>query len=182
MLNSGNPLVKSITTVWNANQWYHLAATYDGVTMRLYINGVLEGSAPSIVLPNNNGNPLQFGGNTTQGYWFPGAMDDVRLYGSPLTPDAITAVMGGLSPLLPPGGLVTTSPSLAITVESENDLVVLKWSAQAGRTYRVEYTDDLTGGDWTALPGTVTVSGGAARTEDTLGLSTQRFYRVVIEP
>ena len=83
---------------------------------------------------------------------------------------------------VPPGGLATTSPTLAISVESENDLVVLKWSAQAGRTYRVEYTDDLTGGDWTALPGTVTVSGNTARTEDTLGLSTQRFYRVVIEP
>ena len=60
--------------------------------------------------------------------------------------------------------------------------MVLKWAAQPGRTYRVEYTDDLTGGDWTALPGDVTVSGNTARTEDTLGLSTQRFYRVVIEP
>ena len=34
----------------------------------------------------------------------------------------------------------------------------------------------------TALPGSVTVSGNTARAEDTLGLSTQRFYRVVIEP
>lgn len=33
-----------------------------------------------------------------------------------------------------------------------------------------------------ALPGDVTVSGAAARAVDTLGLSTQRFYRVVIEP
>ena len=170
------------STVWNANQWYHVAATYDGVTMRLYINGVLEGSAPSIVLPNNTVNPLQFGGNTTQGYWFPGALDDVRLYGNPLSAPAITDVMNGLSPLLPAGGLVTASPSLAITVESENDLVVLKWAAQAGRSYRVEYKDALTSTDWTALPGDVTVSGAAARAEDTLGLSTQRFYRVVIEP
>ena len=130
----------------------------------------------------NTTNPLQFGGNTTQGYWFPGAMDDVRLYGSPLSVAAITDVMNGLSPLLPPGGLVTASPTLAITVESENDLVVLKWAAQAGRSYRVEYTDDLATGDWTALPGDVTVSGTTARTEDTLGLSTQRFYRVVVEP
>ena len=109
-------------------------------------------------------------------------MDDVRLYGNPLSAPAITDVMNGLSPLLPSGGLATTSPALAINVESENDLVVLKWSAQAGRTYRVEYTDDLATGDWTALPATVTVTGTSARTEDTLGLSTQRFYRVVIEP
>ena len=130
----------------------------------------------------NTTNPLQFGGNTSQPYWFPGAMDDVRLYGNPLAADAIAAVMSGFQPLLPPGGLTTTSPALAITVESENDLVVLKWSAQAGRSYRVEYTDDLATGDWSALPAEVTVSGSAARADDTLGLSTQRFYRVVIEP
>ena len=182
VLNSGNPLVKSTTASWNSNQWYHLAATYDGVTMRLYINGVLEGSAPSVVLPNNTTNPLQFGGNTTQPYWFPGAMDDVRLYGNPLAADAIAAVMSGFQPLLPPGGLVTTPATLAISTEPENDLVVLKWAAQAGRSYHVEYTDDLTAGDWTALPGNVTVTGTTARAEDTLGLSTQRFYRVVIEP
>jgi hypothetical protein len=71
---------------------------------------------------------------------------------------------------------------MTITAETQNDLVVLQWPAQAGRSYRVEYTDDLTTGDWTALPGEVTVNGNTARTEDTLGLSTQRFYRVVIEP
>ena len=182
ILNSGTPVAKSTTTAWAANQWYHVAATYDGVTMRLYINGILEGSTPSVFLPNNTASPLQFGGNTTQGYWFPGALDDVRLYGNPLSAPAITDVMNGLSPLLPPGGLVTASPSLAITVESENDLVVLKWSAQPGRSYRVEYKDALTATEWTPLPADVTVSDTSARAEDTLGLSTQRFYRVVIEP
>jgi Concanavalin A-like lectin/glucanases superfamily len=182
VLNSGSPYARSTTTTWNANQWYHLAATYDGVTMKLFINGVLEGTAPTTLVPANTANPLQIGGNTTQGYWFPGALDDVRLYGSPLAADAIAAVMSGFQPLRPPGGLTTTSPTMTITAETENDLVVLKWPAQAGRSYRVEYTEDLATGDWTALPGEVTVNGTTARAEDTLGLSTQRFYRVVIEP
>jgi Concanavalin A-like lectin/glucanases superfamily len=182
ILNSGSPLVKSTTSSWASNQWYHVAATYDGTAMRLYINGALEGTALTTLVPTVTGNPLQFGGNSTQGYWFPGALDDVRLYGNPLSADAVTALYGGLSPLLPPGGLATTSPTMTITAETQNDLVVLQWPAQAGRSYRVEYTDDLTTGDWTALPGEVTVNGNTARTEDTLGLSTQRFYRVVIEP
>ena len=133
-------------------------------------------------LPNNTSFPLQFGGNTTQNYWFPGAMDDVRLYGNPLSAASILDVMNGLSPLLPPGGLVTNPATLGITVESENDLVVLKWTAQAGRSYRVEYKDTLAGSTWTELPGEITVTGTTARAEDTLGLSPQRFYRVVIEP
>ena len=133
-------------------------------------------------LPNNTSFPLQFGGNTTQNYWFPGAMDDVRLYGNPLSAASILDVMSGLSPLLPPGGLVTNPATLGITVESENDLVVLKWTAQAGRSYRVEYKAGLAGGDWTELPSEITVTGDTARAEDTLGLSPQRFYRVVIEP
>ena len=182
VLNSGTPLVKSTTASWNANHWYHLAATYDGVNLRLYINGALEGTAPSVFLPANTVNPLQIGGNTAQGYWFPGALDDVRLYGNPLSADAVTALYGGISPFIPPGGLTTLSPALTISTDPEYDLVVLKWAAQSGRTYRVEYTDNLATGDWSSLPGNATVSGSNARAEDTLGLSTQRFYRVAIEP
>jgi len=179
VLNSGSPYARSTTSIWQSNTWYHVAATYDGVTMKLYINGVLEGSTPSVFLPNNTTNPLQIGGNTTQGHWFPGAMDDVRLYGSPLSASLVSDLYNGLSPLVLPAA--ATAPTLAVSVEPENDLVVLKWTAQPGRNYRVEYTDDLTATEWLPLPATVTVSGEAARAEDTLGLSTQRFYRVVSE-
>jgi Concanavalin A-like lectin/glucanases superfamily/HYR domain/Metallo-peptidase family M12 len=182
VLNSGTPIAKSTTTSWNAGQWYHVAATYDGATMRLYINGIMEGSTPSVFVPNNSTSPVQFGGNTTQNYWFPGALDDIRFYGNPLSAASILDVMNGLSPLLPPGGLVTSPTTMAITTQAENDLVVLNWTAQAGRSYRVEYKDSLAGSDWTELPGEITVTGTTARAEDTLGLSTQRFYRVVIEP
>lgn len=109
-----------------AGQWYRVAATHDGVTMRLYVNGVLENFLAVGVSAAPSTYPAQIGGNIEQGYWFPGAMDDVRLYGNPLSAPAITDVMNGLSPLLPPGGLATTPPTLAITVESENDLVVLQ--------------------------------------------------------
>ena len=181
VLNSGSPYARSTTTIWQSNQWYHVAATYDGVIMKLYINGVLEGSTPSVFLPASTTYPLQVGGNTTQGYWFPGAIDDVRLYGNPLAAAAVTALSSGLSPLLPQGGLVTIPPRLAISTEPEFDRVVLKWSAQTGRNYRVEYTEDLSIGEWSPLPGDVTVTGPTASAEDTLGLSTQRFYRVVAE-
>ncbi len=35
------------TNQFNTNQWYHIAGTYDGDTMKIYVNGVLEGVSTS---------------------------------------------------------------------------------------------------------------------------------------
>jgi len=40
------------TTVVAASTWYHVAGTYDGTTMRVYVNGVQEGTfTPTLVTP-----------------------------------------------------------------------------------------------------------------------------------
>jgi hypothetical protein len=68
------------------NRWTHLAATFDGATWRLYVDGVLvcteEAGRP---LPAN-ANPLTIGFNdiwSDEG--FDGLIDEVRLYGTALT-------------------------------------------------------------------------------------------------
>jgi hypothetical protein len=85
VLNTGGQLVKSTTASWNANQWYHAVATYDGASMKLYVNGVLQGTTAATVLPTVNASPLQIGGDAQLKFWFPGAVDDVRLYRVPLS-------------------------------------------------------------------------------------------------
>jgi hypothetical protein len=42
------------TTVAAPNQWYHLAATSDGSTLRLYVNGVLENSLDMTLSPSTD--------------------------------------------------------------------------------------------------------------------------------
>jgi hypothetical protein len=42
------------TTVAVANQWYHLVASSDGNTLKLYVNGVLEGSLDMTLSPSTD--------------------------------------------------------------------------------------------------------------------------------
>ena len=61
--------------------WSHLAATFDGEQLRLYVDGELVDSAP-VSPPSSSEGPLQIGGASPfflEGY-FDGKIDEVRLY------------------------------------------------------------------------------------------------------
>ena len=85
VLNAGSPVVKSTTSSWNAGQWYHVICTHDGTAIRIYVNGALEGTLATTAAPAQNANPIQIGGNTDQSFYFPGGLDDVRLYDAALS-------------------------------------------------------------------------------------------------
>lgn len=66
-------------------RWAHLAATYDGSALRIYVNGVLSGSAPAQGSLAPTTGPLRIGGNQRFGEFFNGAIDDVRVYNRALS-------------------------------------------------------------------------------------------------
>lgn len=75
----------------NANTWYHLAATYDGETLRAYKNGVLitENSDPSGA-PNAETQSMALGNlNENPDFNFAGFIDDARLYNYALSEEDI---------------------------------------------------------------------------------------------
>jgi hypothetical protein len=81
------------TTNTPLNTWTHLAATYDGATLRLYVNGVQKASkAVTGAIKTSTGN-LRIGGNSIWGEWFAGQIDEVRVYDKALTAAQIQADM-----------------------------------------------------------------------------------------
>lgn len=61
------------------NQWTHVAATYDGAALKLYLNGVLDGQVASNQTPCLTSQPVYIGGYVN---WSPidGFMDEVRIW------------------------------------------------------------------------------------------------------
>src|SRR5439155_1719013 len=62
------------------NTWTHLAGTYDGATLRFYVNGVQVSSRALTGSIVSSTAPLRIGGNSVWGEYFAGVIDDVRVY------------------------------------------------------------------------------------------------------
>lgn len=77
--------------------WTHIAATYDGSTLRMYVGGTEKGSASPFVLGVPDDAPLRIGASGTCGNNFPGLIDDVRIYGRALSSAEVGALAAGLS-------------------------------------------------------------------------------------
>ena len=62
------------------NTWTHLAATYNGNVLALYVNGVQAGQLLIAGSLTASTSPLRIGGNNVWGEWFEGDIDEVRVY------------------------------------------------------------------------------------------------------
>jgi hypothetical protein len=67
------------------NTWAFLTETYDGSTLKLYVNGTLVASTPHSGAISTSTNPLQIGGDSLYGQYFAGLIDNVRIYNGALT-------------------------------------------------------------------------------------------------
>ena len=75
------------------NTWTHLAATYDGTELRLYVNGVQVASQPRTGNILTSTSALEIGGNSVSGHFFQGMIDEVRVFNVALTPTQIQSDM-----------------------------------------------------------------------------------------
>jgi len=81
-------------TKLSLNTWSHLALTYDGSTLKLYVNGQLANSRSQTGLLATSSGVLSVGSN---GVWssenFLGRMDEIRIYNRALTQQQIQTDM-----------------------------------------------------------------------------------------
>ncbi|WP_266204893.1 LamG-like jellyroll fold domain-containing protein [Pontibacter kalidii] len=93
--------------------WMHVAATYDGTVINIYINGKLNSyktlSAPSSI--NVNALALGIGAQSDGGSKFQGAIDDARVYNTALSASQIME-------------LTTVSPSMLASASSASFVIL----------------------------------------------------------
>lgn len=125
-LNEDDALrVYSVTAYPTDGSWLHAAATYDGNTMRLFINGVQEASlaAGTAVSPNTAAIVLGANSEGTSG-WFAGELDDARLYNRALSDAEIAA----LASAAPPGDTTPPSAPTALSATPGDGSIQLNWT------------------------------------------------------
>ena len=92
-------------------RWSHLAVTYDGTMLKLFVNGDQVSSratsGPILKTPD----PLWIGGNRPYGEYFEGLIDEVQIYDRALSPSAVRTEMS--TPIGSATGLTSRGPVAA---------------------------------------------------------------------
>lgn len=94
LVKPNNDFVESATTEWKVGEWYHFAGTFDGDTLRVYINGQLEGEKSGVPPIRPSDLELWIGADDWPGKpHSPTIIDEVRLYDEALDEATIQRVM-----------------------------------------------------------------------------------------
>jgi hypothetical protein len=136
------------------NQWTYLAGTYDGTTVRIYVDGVLQGQASFTqgIFPGTHdlaiGGIVGGAGTGQVNYPFEGGIDEVALYGRTLSDAEIAAIFQAGT-----AGKCKVPTAPAITSDPTN----LTVNAGESATFRVSASGHPLAFQWrlnnTALPG-----------------------------
>ncbi len=144
---------------FNGNTWMHVAATYDGTTMRMYINGVEEqsNSGPSSIAANLLN--LGIGAQSDGARRFRGHLDEVRIYRRALSASEIVALA-----TVPQADLVITkSDSVSSVVPGQQTTYSIQ-ASNLGPSNVVATISDVLSSKLTGATWTCTASGGATCT------------------
>src|SRR5258705_161725 len=171
---------RAAPTALGLNVWTHLAATFDGATVRLYVNGVQVASqAQTAPLATTTGT-LQIGGDSYPNEFFAGRIDEVRIYNRALTQAEIQSDMatpvGGTPP--PPDTTAPSAPAgLGATAASATQ-VNLSWTASTDNVGVTGYRVDRCQGAGCSTFAQVGTSSATSYSDTGLAAGTTYRYRV----
>ena len=107
IITSGTQKKATAASALPVNAWTHLAMTYNGARLLLFVNGVRSASKSTTgAMPNSTG-PLRIGGTAvSSSQWFAGTLDELRVYNRALGETELQADMNA-----PVGPTDTQPPS-----------------------------------------------------------------------
>jgi subtilisin-like proprotein convertase family protein len=125
-------------TPLTANVWTHLAATYDGATVRLYVNGILVSSQAQTGNLLTSAELLTIGADSIHGSYFQGTIDEVRIYNRALSASELQTDMNT------PVGNATATPVIlatSATASSAAGSYPITVSGGANANYAISYVN-----------------------------------------
>ena len=161
-----------------ANVWTYLAETYDGTTLRLYVNGTQVASTAHTGAIASSTSPLQIGGDSLYGQYFAGLIDEVRVYNTALTAaqiqsDQVIPINGGGGDTQPPGQPGTLSASAVGSGQ-----ISLSWGAASDNVGVTGYLVERCQGVGCSNFAQVGTASGTSYSDSGLSASTSYSYRV----
>ena len=158
--------------------WIHATWTYDAENDigQIYLDGKLDWEGAKRA-PNGSGN-LIIGGRSGGGDGYVGLADDIAMWNSVLTPELISELASGSSPI---GANLPFQITNIIYIKETNEIEI-SWDSKPGRTYMLLYNLDLD--QWDADIDDAIDSGGETTTyrfENPEGPNTRRLFFKVIE-
>jgi glucose/arabinose dehydrogenase len=170
------------TTKLTLNTWAHIASTYDGITLRFFVNGTQVSTSNVTGNMITTTNLLRIGGSPNLGtQYFAGLIDEVRVYNRALSQAEIQTDMN--TPIAPD----VTNPTVSITAPAAGNVSgTINVTANASDNIGVTGVQFLLNGanlgaevittPWSVSWNTLTVANGTytltARARDASGNST----------
>jgi chitodextrinase len=123
--------------------WSYLAVTYDGSTLRFYVNGTQVGSTSKTGAITTSTNPLSIGSDSIYGQYFNGLIDEVRIYNTPLPLAQIQSDMGAaVVGSGPPDAQPPSAPGTLTATAAGSSQINLTWGASTDNVgvtgYRID--------------------------------------------
>jgi hypothetical protein len=175
----GSPQLLDAPSGIPTGSWTHLAATFDGSTQRLYLNGAqvaTRASAGSILTSTS---ALKIGGNSIWGEWFSGLIDEVRIYSRVLSATEIQADMN--TSISSPDTVPPSAPG-TLTATGGLGQVALSWGAATDNAAVARYNvhRSTTPGFTPSTANRISQPTGTSYTDTGLAAGTY-YYKVTAE-
>ena len=110
---SGTFRVDTQGLTWSPNTWHLLTVTYNGAEVRLYWDGLLANSMATSGAVYGDSGATIVGNASTGGSYFSGAIDELRVFASALSPSEVYNMFA--SPLYTPTPTSSPSPTATFT-------------------------------------------------------------------